>query len=219
MENLKQYDFDKIIIAIIDNRIAEEARDYLIAMGIEKNAIVYAPSYYLLGSEQFPTNKEKYLLDIDLYMDILDEYLGANTVYGGTNYYQSYIETGIQGLRKSGERIALYHIYEYLKPTYEVLDIGCNCGFLDLQIAPYVKKITGIEIEQRFVNIANRIKIMEGIENVEFYCDNYWDNKNLGQYDAVFAFAIHTNMIQLGATKEGFCRNIINHLRPDGYLF
>jgi len=152
-------------------------------------------------------------------MGLLDEYLDAETVYGGVNYYQSYIDMGIRGLRSSGDRISLYHIKEYLKIDDEVLDIGCNCGFLDMQIAPYVKKITGIEIEPRFVSIANQIKSKEHIENVEFFCENYWGNSRLGVYDVIFAFAIHTNIMLSGATKEGFCDSIIAHLKPGGYLF
>ncbi len=219
VENLNKYDFDKIILAVINNKVAEEMKNNLERLGVDSKKVVYVPAYYLLGSEQFPTNKDKYLLNIEFYMQILEDYLDVDTVYGGVNYYQSYIEMGIRGLRHCGERIALYHIKDYLKPTDEVLDIGCNCGFLDMQIAPYVRRITGIEIEPKFVGIANKIKDEEGISNVDFLCEDYWGNTKLGVYDAVFAFAIHTNIMMSGANKESFCNDIIDHLKPGGYLF
>ena len=62
----------------------------------------------------------------------------------------------------------IYHVKRYLKTTDEVLDIGCNCGFLDIQLNEYVKSIKGIDVESLFIEIANRTKEYVGVSNVQF---------------------------------------------------
>lgn len=50
--------------------------------------------------------------------------------------------------RNNGERIARYRVEDYLTKDSICLDIGCNCGFFDLELSRLVKSVVGIDVEK-----------------------------------------------------------------------
>ena len=55
--------------------------------------------------------------------------------FGGVMPYQSMELIGLEGMRPTEHRIQEYGLRDILKAEYDVLDIGCNSGFLDMSIA------------------------------------------------------------------------------------
>jgi len=191
----------------------------LMDQGIAEEVIIWSRAHYHMGCDRFPMNKELYLRNFDFYMDITNRYLEANSIYGWGKFYESYTELGLRGCRDTEERLSLYHIRDFLKKDSTVLDIGCNCGFLDLQAAPYVKNITGVDICPEFIEIANKVKKFVGIRNVHFRCADFWNDLKEETYHAVFSFAVHTNLMVSGASMQGYVDRIFKMILPDGYLF
>ena len=61
-------------------------------------------------------------------------------IYGLDKLYQSYDELNVEGQRNTERRIIEYELKKHLQETDSVLDIGCNCGFIDLQISYFIKQ-------------------------------------------------------------------------------
>lgn len=211
--------YDHLIVAAYTPKLANEIRDLLMTMNIDSNKIIWSPFYSMKSI--WPNNKRQYLENPDFYIDITKKYRIANSIYGGGEFYQSYSEIGLAGTRNIQERIDIYHVKNYLKTTDEVLDIGCNCGFLDLQLSEYVKSIKGIDIEPLFIEIANKTKKYVGISNVQFAVMDFKEevkNDHL-KYDAIFSLAVHTNVFQTGVAERQFAEDIMSKLKDEGILF
>ncbi len=143
-----------------------------------------------------------------------------NLIYGLGGLYQSFNELDIEGKRDTKERIEEYELKKYLNKNHDVLDIGCNCGFIDLQISPYVNSIDGIEINPYLIDIANEVKKYLKIEKVSFYAKGFEDYETDKKYDAVFSFA--ADEVADGLSKLSFIdyvKKILSLMKEGGYLF
>ena len=56
-----------------------------------------------------------------------------------------------------------------------VLDLGCNTGYISFQLASKAKSIVGIDKDPQVLEICNLIKEIDQIDNVEFIETNKWD--------------------------------------------
>lgn len=218
IRELASCEYDYVIIAILDEKVARDVKRDLCELGIDEDKIIWSADYQI-KTDLWPMNKKRYLMNPEFYMSIIDKYKIANSIYGGGNFYQSFTELGIKGTRNIQERIGIYKIREFLKETDCVLDIGCNCGFFDLQISPFVKSVLGIDIDSNFIEIANETKDYLEIRNVTFQCRDYYNEKVTEKYNAIFALAIHTNIMVSGASEEAFVECLYNNLEKGGYLF
>ena len=137
----------------------------------------------------------------------------ANEIY----FYQSLPVLGIKGARPSDIRTEVYRLYEFLDKSKNVLDIGCNVGFLDMTIAEHVNSVTGLEYNPVFVDIANNTAKILGIDNVSFVQGDFklWCKENTRTYDAVFSFAVH---YWIGLPPEEYAAILSKLLVPGGYL-
>ena len=211
-------EFDFLIICLADENVANNVKSDWIARGVSAEKIIWSKQFFL-NRDFLPMNKKLFLGDLDFYMDILDEYQKSATIFGSEMFYQSYEELGIKGRRSSGDRIALYHIRDYLDKNDECLDIGCNTGFLSMQIAPYVKRLMGYDVEPHYIAVAEKVKKFMGITNIEFYCEDFRESAVNKKYDAIFSFAVYAPLLTDGFTKENFVDLMYRLLKPKGYLF
>ncbi len=219
IKDLEVVAYDYLIIAAYTPKLAGEIREILKNMNIDPNKIIWSPFYAMKSI--WPNNKRQYLENPKFYLDITKKYRIANSIYGGGEFYQSYSEIGLSGTRNIQERIHIYQAKKYLKSTDDVLDIGCNCGFLDLQLSEYVKSIKGIDVEPLFIEIANQTKAYVGVSNVQFSVMDFREeveNANI-KYDVIFSLAVHTNVFQTGIAERQFVDDIISKLKDGGILF
>lgn len=113
-------------------------------------------------------------------------------VFGGEGqFYQSYEPLGIPGSRDTTYRIETYELDKYLNKDMDVLNIGCNCGFIDCTIASKVKSITGIEYDSYYVDFANELKEIEDIKNVTFMAGDFNTIRLNKKFDMICSFAVH----------------------------
>lgn len=217
VEELKKEKFDYVLIAIRDKETALAVKEDLKSLGVEERKIVWSENYEA-DCDIWPANKKRYLANPQFYRSIIEKYHRTDGTYG-RRFYQSFTQLGIQGIRNTQERIALYRVKDFLKKTDIVLDIGCNCGFFDLQISPYVDRVIGMDIEPLFIEIARETKEYLGVTNADFQRSDYFLADPQEQYDAVFSLAVHTNIMVSGASEEEYVNRIMKNIKPGGYLF
>lgn len=218
VDGIDNYDFDYIVVAVLDRKIAGEIQDDLISRKIPEDKIVWSENYEI-KNYLWPMNKAKMLSSFRFFEDIMDKYKRAASVYGGGRFYQSFTELGISGTRDTQERLAIYQVDRFLNRESTVLDIGCNCGFLDLQMCSRVKWVEGIEIEPLLVEIAEETRKYMGIENAHFLCGDFYTLDIKKQYSAIFSFAVHSNIMVSGASEREYVDKVYESILPEGYLF
>lgn len=221
---LAAVDLDFLIISVLDKEAAKEIRKEILEKygeNITEEKIVWSP-YYNVTFNNWPHDKDKYLKAPSFFENIARQYFSipsANWKFDRCGFYQSFSDIGINGVRNSQERLEIYHIRDFLTCDSRVLDIGCNCGFLDLQIAPFVKELMGIDIEPNFVDIARQTAGYVGIDNVNFRCASYADEEIEGKFDAVFSLAVHTNIFVSGLAENDYVKKIVRNVADNGYFF
>jgi len=110
--------------------------------------------------------------------------------YGEGYFYQSMAAINITGLRNTEKRIEAMHLQEFVSQK-NVLEIGCNSGFLSLSIAPWAKSITGFDIMPYLSKIARTVAAYLNITNARFLTSAFEDYAEGLTYDVVLSFANH----------------------------
>ena len=166
----------------------------------------------------FLREKEAREIDVKLRRKIYELFYSKKQAFGRGQFYQSFPLLGIDGQRPTEKRLLEYGTDEILRENFSVLDIGCNCGFLDLTIAQKVRKITGIEYNKTLVKIAQTVAKRLGIKNVDFLAVdfNMWPPADEEEtYDVIFSFAVHH---WLKTTPDAYARKLYHLLNPNGYI-
>lgn len=137
--------------------------------------------------------------------------------FGQGQFYQSFEKIGLTGTRPTLYRLEKYGIEEFLNKKQDVLDIGCNTGFLDMTVAPLVNTVTGIEYDRSLTDVANCVKKYIRADNCTFINRDFhdWHRGNNKTYAVIFSFAIHH---WLNLKPEEYVKKIDGLLKEDGYL-
>lgn len=137
--------------------------------------------------------------------------------FGGLKPYQSLELIGLDGIRPTEYRVREYQLREILKKEDDILDIGCNSGFLDITIAPLVNSVTGIEYDNSLVKTAEIAADYLGISNCIFCNSEFenWHRKVSQVFNVIFSFAIH-HWINISGRE--YVSVIDKLLKPGGYL-
>lgn len=137
--------------------------------------------------------------------------------FGGQVPYQSLERIGLPGVRPSLYRAIKYGLKDILSPAQNVLDIGCNVGFFDLNIADRVHSVTGVEYDENLVQVAGLVKDYVGINNCIFVHEDFdnWYARNTQKYDVIFSFAIHH---WLNLQPYEYVDRINGILNKEGYI-
>lgn len=148
---------------------------------------------------------------------LLEKHKEYDTAFGGDRFYQSLPSLGILGQRPTEVRIREYGIERWISPDVTVLDIGCNCGFLDMEIACKVKSIVGVEYNKTLVDIGNATVMALKVNNIRFYCADYnsWQARNHETFDLIFSFAVHA---WLNISPEQYALSLFGKLNKGGHL-
>lgn len=118
-------------------------------------------------------------------------YKEESKVFGNECFYQSLEKYKIQGKRNTTHRIEIYGLKEILTKDMSVMDIGCNCGFFDLTIAPMVKSVLGLEYDGDYLTYAEEYRKLLDIENVSFVCGDFKQFNTDKKVNMIFSFAVH----------------------------
>ncbi len=155
--------------------------------------------------------------DANLREQILTILRNGQPDFGGIKPYQSMEMIGLWGIRPTEYRIREYELRTILGPKDNVLDIGCNTGFLDLSISNLVQSVTGIEYDSSLVKIANLVKDYLKVPNCIFYNGDFndWYRNTDTSYNVIFSFAIHH---WLNITPQRYVEILNKLLRTHGYI-
>lgn len=131
--------------------------------------------------------------------------------------YQSFPMLGINGTRQTDIRIKQYGLKDLLNKSMDVLDIGCNIGFMDMEIAYLVRNVTGIEYIQEVSRFSKKVANKLNIQNVTFISADFKEWKNLShrKYDMIFSFAVY-HWIDLSPHENAL--KIASLIKPGGFV-
>jgi len=110
--------------------------------------------------------------------------------YGEGYFYQSSVELGVTGLRDTSALIDAFGLRE-LVTGREVLEIGCNTGFLTLSIAPEAARVVAVELNPYLIAIARAGADFLGVHNARFEVAAFEAFETDEQFDDVLSFANH----------------------------
>ncbi|MEM8688979.1 MAG: class I SAM-dependent methyltransferase [Pseudomonadota bacterium] len=101
----------------------------------------------------------------------------------------------------------------YLKPSDEVLELGCGTGSTALLLAENVAHITASDISGKMIEVAMEKATDQEITNVSFVQSDVLGGAiDEGPYDAVLAF----NLFHLLKEPEAAVRRVAGLLKPGG---
>lgn len=101
----------------------------------------------------------------------------------------------------------------YLKPREHVLDVGCGSGIKAKFFVENGLRVTGIDISESFINIAER-EVSEGT----FFVLHMGEAERLGKvFDGVFAHASLLHIPKIEVQK--ILRILVKVLKPKGYFY
>ncbi|MFH1386564.1 MAG: class I SAM-dependent methyltransferase [bacterium] len=143
-----------------------------------------------------------------------------NYDYGEGYFYQGCDLVGIQGLRDTRARVLSMDLKNRLKGL-DILDIGCNSGFLDLIIADSAASITGLDINPYLIQIGKVTAKYLNISNVDLLASSFEDWALNNRFDAVLSFANHHTYDNLTKhSLETYFSKCASFLKPNGlFLF
>ncbi len=110
--------------------------------------------------------------------------------YGEGYYYQSSHELGITGLRDTKGRVDAFGLRD-LVDGRDVLEIGCNTGFLSLAIASAARRVVAFELNPYLVEIGRIGARHLGVTNVDWLVSSFEDYETTSTFDDVLSFANH----------------------------
>lgn len=133
------------------------------------------------------------------------------------DFYQSFPMLGINGVRPTDKRIEQYGLKDLLNIKMDVLDIGCNIGFLDLEIASLVRSVTGIEYNPVASRLSKSIANKLNIHNAAFYDYDFkeWENLSRRRYDMILSLDVHQ---YIDLTPHEYATKIVSLIKPSGLL-
>lgn len=111
--------------------------------------------------------------------------------YGEGYLYQGFRRLNFSGLRDTDTRINEMRLSALLKGR-NVLEIGCNTGFLCLAASKYARFIYALDINPYLIDIGNRCREFLGINNVKLLNCAFEDLKHSQKFDTVLSFANHS---------------------------
>lgn len=131
-----------------------------------------------------------------------------------TKFYQSYNLIGIdEAFRSSERRFAFYAMPRWVHKWHSVLDIGCNTGFLSMMLAPFVRRLCGVDATKSLVDIASLTANFLGHSNCQFECCEFTRFQTSERFDVVLDLAAH-GWIDL--PFETFAGRVDAMLKPGG---
>ena len=126
---------------------------------------------------------------------------------------ESYARTPIADMKSYEKKLSISR--KYLKPEHKVFEFGCGTGSTALLHAPYVQHIYSTDYAKKMIEIANRKKAEQGIDNVEFATGDITTlNIDRASYDVVLAL----NILHLMEDVETAIHKSWETLKPGGYF-
>lgn len=140
--------------------------------------------------------------------------------YCGGYAYQGYARIGLAGVKPTEVRLQAYGFTSWLKPTMSVLEIGCNNGFMAIELARHAGSVDAVEYNPFLVEIGRITAEALDQRNVHFEVADFSSWAPLKRYDVVLSFANHCTIDgNLSVEFESFVAKLWHLTNEDGWLF
>lgn len=96
-----------------------------------------------------------------------------------------------------------------------ILDIGCGLGILTINLAPYVKKIIGVDIDPQLIQKAKKYQEEKNIKNVSFIVSSIFDWKDDKKYDIILL----SDVLEHVKEQKKLLQVALSYLKNDGILY
>lgn len=103
----------------------------------------------------------------------------------------------------------------YLKQSDIVLDFGCGSGLMTNQFTKHVKKILGIDISSKTIDVARRNAEEDSIKNIDYAQSTIFDEK---LEDESFNIITAFNVLHLVEDERKTLKRINELLKPGGFF-
>ena len=139
--------------------------------------------------------------------------------YGEGYFYQSLNKINLSGLRNTKYRVELLDLKEITKDKI-VLDVGCNSGFVLLEMENNYKAAIGIDYNVNLINSAKLVKEYFNVKNIDFICDDFLECENLRyqKFDIILSLANHSTFDKGISDTEKYFKKVFNLLNENGTL-
>ena len=98
---------------------------------------------------------------------------------------------GVSGLRNTRARIEAMGPQGFSE-NKSIIDIGCNMGFLALDLAQAARKVTGCDINPRLIDVDRAAASYLKVDNVELVASALEDFSRDGPAEVVLSLANHS---------------------------
>ncbi|MHA1466294.1 MAG: class I SAM-dependent methyltransferase, partial [Candidatus Heimdallarchaeaceae archaeon] len=126
--------------------------------------------------------------------------------------------TGYENQKKRSEPLhnrAIEKTKIYLKTSDIVLDYGCGSGLMTNQFTKHVKRILGIDISSKMIDVARRNAEEDNIKNIDYAHSTIFDEKLAHEFfNVITAF----NVLHLVEDEKKTLKRINELLKPGGLL-
>lgn len=129
--------------------------------------------------------------------------------------YQSYMMLGIVGKRSTEIRLRVYGLSGILNKDMDALEIGCNVGFLSLEVSRFVREIDAFDINPDYIWVAKRALDHLQVTNCNFFASGIHDFCSKKKYDVIMCTAIHG---WVGLSFDKFIVKICEFATPTGVI-
>ena len=139
--------------------------------------------------------------------------------YCGGYAYQGYARIGLAGIKPTEVRLAGYGFLPWLKPEMSVLEVGCNNGFMAIELARHVRQVVAVEYNPFLVEIGRMTAQALGQANVHFEVADFGTYRPRDRYDVVLSFANHCTIDgNLSVEFESFVAKLWQITNEGGWL-
>jgi|688.fasta_scaffold42219_4 2-polyprenyl-3-methyl-5-hydroxy-6-metoxy-1,4-benzoquinol methylase len=163
-------------------------------------------------------NKKKEMMNQN-YSNLKSIYDKKQQFFGNGNFYQNFPTLDLPGTRDCLLRMREYRCEEFIHENDILLDIGCNTGFLSMEISKLCKFVDAYDNEPELIETAKAAQEIASIQNCNFFLQNFnYIETTENKYDAVLCLAIFEWMIkEVGI--ENFVDQISRITNPGARIF
>jgi len=133
--------------------------------------------------------------------------------------YQGYERIGLAGVKPTQERLAGYGFMPWLRAGMSVLEIGCNNGFMAIELARHAGRVDAVEYNPFLVEIGRTTAAAVAQHNVHYEVADFTTWQPRQRYDVVLSFANHCTIDgNLSVEFESFVAKLWQLTADDGWL-
>ncbi len=146
---------------------------------------------YIERCDALTVLKSRLRMHVRANVDSYQAAFSSKTKIPALRFYQGFEPLDLRGKRPSEKRVAIYNLRKHLRPSFRVLEPGCNVGFFGLVLSEYVKSVRGFEIDPNYIHVANRVADYCHIQTQFFSVDSVARFRTDETYDLVISTAVH----------------------------